>query len=156
MKSRSPQSSRNHWTSLVIVFIPPLRILTQIFGHFSLLWCCQFSLDQLGKANNEAFFLPSEKLLLLQIEWQNIKCYPHISSYGLRKLQEFIQYGNQLLLKGIKILILYISKTAKEKRKYKSLYEPPRSIRKKNPKTINQTPTNLNNYKLPPPFRIMI
>ena len=85
MKIRNPQSSRNHWTSLVTVFIPLLRIFTPIFSHFSLLWCCQFFLDQLGKANNQAFFLPSKKLLLLQIEWQNIKCYPHISSYRLKK-----------------------------------------------------------------------
>lgn len=51
-------------------------IHTWILGLFSLFWCCQFFLDQLGKSNNEEFFLPSEKLLLLQIEWQNIKVTP--------------------------------------------------------------------------------
>lgn len=71
MNTRNPESSRNHLTSL---FSLPSRIFTYEFWViFSLFWCCQFFLDQLGKANNEAFLLPSEKFLLLQIEWQNIK-----------------------------------------------------------------------------------
>lgn len=44
------------------------------FGSFfHYFGAANFFLDQLGKANNEAFLLPSEKFLLLQIEWQNIK-----------------------------------------------------------------------------------
>lgn len=55
------------------------------FRSFFIALVLPIFLRLIGQINNEAFFLPSEKLLLLQIEWQNIKCYPHISSYRLKK-----------------------------------------------------------------------
>lgn len=149
MNIRSSESSRNYLTSLVIVFVLPSRRLTDefqvIFHCFSAANFSQITwakpIMKHSSHHQKSYFITNRR--------QNIKHYPHILSHRLKKLQQFIQYGNQLLLKGIKILIPYILKFAKEKQEYKSLYVPPRSIK-------NKAHRHLNNCKLPPSCRIMI
>ena len=80
---RSPESSRNHGLPYS-TYSPFEDIHIRIWGHFSLLCCYQFFSGQLGKANNDAFFLPSQKSPLLQIEWQNIKSCPHTTHIDLK------------------------------------------------------------------------
>lgn len=104
-----------------------------ILGLFSLFWCCQFFLDQLGKSNNEEFFLPSEKLLLLQIEWQNIKVTPIPLHIDLKNCNSSFNMAISFFSKNLNLIHF---KDCKEK-KYKSLYVPPGSTKKEkqNPQT---------------------